>query len=114
MGIHISFSPDGKTLASGGAIDGNAGLWDARTGRLLALLGGHTMPVNLLFSPDGQIVATVGGGNKVRLWDARTGRLRASLPHPAPIHALAFAPDSRSIATGNGDPYNNQIRASVR
>jgi len=36
----VVFSPDGKTLASGG-VDETVKLWDARTGQGLAPLKGH-------------------------------------------------------------------------
>jgi WD40 repeat protein len=67
----VSFSPDGKTAASG-CKDKTIKLWDARTGKLLRTLTGHTGRVeSLAFSPDGKTLATGGGGGdtSVRLWD---------------------------------------------
>ena len=50
----VSFSPDGKTLASGG-FDATIRLWDVRTGGLLRTLEGHTKGwiSSVSFSPDG-------------------------------------------------------------
>ncbi|KAK5202643.1 hypothetical protein LTR47_011571 [Exophiala xenobiotica] len=49
-------------------------LWDARTGKCLQTLEGHSSWVNsVAFSPDGQQLASGSRDESVRLWDARTG-----------------------------------------
>ena len=49
----VSFSPDGKTLASGS--DGTVKLWDVATRQNIATLEGHWGEVtSVSFSPDGQ------------------------------------------------------------
>ena len=50
----VSFSPDGKTLASGGW-DKTIGLWDAKTGKIKRTIEGHTSNISSIsFSPDGR------------------------------------------------------------
>ena len=74
----ISFSPDGKTLASGSS-DNSVQLWNARTGRHRRTLAVYTDNVeSVSFSPDGQVLAS-GSGNTVRLWNVRTGDLIRTL-----------------------------------
>lgn len=66
--LSVSFSPDGNTLASGGA-DNTIRLWNPTTGQLLSTLRGHTDWVySVTFSPDGNTLASGGGDNTVRLW----------------------------------------------
>ncbi|MEU1054269.1 hypothetical protein ABZ397_17180 [Streptomyces sp. NPDC005876] len=95
------FSPDGRTLATGG---NEVELWDARTGRHLRSLPGPVSPVDLLaFGPDGRTLAT-GSDDGVELWDTRTGRRRSILTqYTGPLSSMAFSPDGRTLATGSHD-----------
>ena len=76
----ITFSPDGRTLASGGD-DQFVTLWDIQevdaTGPQLQLrrtLRGHTRWVtSVAFSPDGAILASGSADDTVRLWSADSG-----------------------------------------
>ncbi len=55
--------------------DSTARLWDAATGKELAVLRGHEGAVwSAQFSPDGKRVVTASGDGTARVWDAATGR----------------------------------------
>jgi len=74
MVYSVSYSPDGKTLASG-SYDKTVKLWDAATGKELATLKGHSGPVqSVAFSPDGKTLATASDDKTIKLWDLATGK----------------------------------------
>ncbi|MGH2376255.1 MAG: WD40 repeat domain-containing protein [bacterium] len=99
----VTFSPDGRTIASSGA-DDSIRFWDVGTGRST-----HTAAVPpgvsaLAYSPDGQLLAGLMVNGPVALWDTRTGSLRRMLKGSTELsHGMAFSPDGRSVAAGSWD-----------
>ena len=65
----VSFSPDSKTVVSGG-YDRQIRIWDASTGEDLASLRGHTERISSLdVSSDSKLVASASFDKSIRLWD---------------------------------------------
>jgi WD40 repeat protein len=64
----LTFSPDGKTLATGHS-DWRVVLWDALTGQERATLIGHSESIDAVsFPADGQTLISLGSEGTVRRW----------------------------------------------
>jgi tRNA A-37 threonylcarbamoyl transferase component Bud32 len=100
----VSYSPDGRHVASGGE-DGTVRVWDAQTGQEARALTGHTGHVRgVAGSPDGSHIASAAEEVAVRIWDAQTGReVRTLTGHTGFLTCVAFSPDGGRIASAGVD-----------
>ncbi|HEY7315344.1 MAG TPA: sigma-70 family RNA polymerase sigma factor [Gemmataceae bacterium] len=97
--LRLTFSPDGKTLVSGGGPDNKVCFWEVSTGRLLRQLTLKTNIAVLDFSPDGKTLVTKRPG-WVHLWDPATGEERRKFQvMTSNTPDYAFSPDGKVLAT---------------
>jgi RNA polymerase sigma factor (sigma-70 family) len=99
--LSVCFSPDGKTLATGGdSTDREIYLWNTDKPlvepRILEGLKGSAWCVT--FSPDGKTLAGSDTEGGARLWDVETGKEKAALPDNGGYCSLvAFTRDGRLL-----------------
>ena len=119
----IAFSPDGKTLATGGwSREGAIQLWNVDTATQVSIMGKGIGSVGVLaFSEDGKTLASVGSSQGLRfhVWDVDTGlevshfkgqqntlnfniqfRRISSTPQ---VGVLAISPNHRFFASAGGN-----------
>ena len=112
----ISFSPDGRLLASMGMVGNAIKLWEVASGRLLRQLdsgvpsmGASSFTRPFKFSGDGRTLITMAD-RKVRRWDVETGRELATttLPTAKDFMMALLSEDGHILAASSLD--NSAVR----
>ena len=113
--LAMALSPDGRWLATAGYNATFTGtnfldvtairLYDFATGKLVALLKGHTDIVNrLAFSSDATRLISGSGDHTAIIWDVVQHGLAHRLQgHTEVVYAVAFTPDGERAVTGSHD-----------
>jgi WD40 repeat protein len=110
----LTFSPDGKFLASADA-DWKIRVLDVQSGKLTHTFESNDVILTDVFSPDGKHLVTISGDSDVRVWDVTAGKELQSLKgHRGRVMAAAFSLDGKYLATagaemGNGKPSGQVI-----
>ncbi|WP_238005540.1 Hsp70 family protein [Dactylosporangium sp. AC04546] len=106
----VAFSPDRKTMATGG-LDDEVMVWDvtnpAALTHIATLAGQQDWVSEVTFSPDGKTMATAAMDDTVMVWDmanpAAPSRIATLTDHKHWVYAAEFSPVGKTMATAGGD-----------
>ncbi len=104
LGTAVSYSADGKFLATGGT-DETTRIWNAASGKQLFVLKEHKGIIrDVAFSPDSKILASASIDDTIKLWNVATGEeLNTLKGHQNDVLQLAWSKDGKMLASGDRD-----------
>jgi serine/threonine protein kinase/WD40 repeat protein len=110
----MSFSPDGRLLASG-ALGGPASLLDAKTLELVGKLDADEVAWSTVFSPKSDRVAVGNRAGDIAIWDVTTRRRIVQWKgHESGVTELLFADDHSLISTDSRGSVRRWNLGAVR
>ncbi len=100
----VAFSPDGKTLVSGGDVGLCA--WDVATGKNLGWFATTAPATSAQFMPDGKTIVTADNRGSIRVWQAGTGKLLREMKQFFRAHQ-SFLSANGAVAGGS---HSGEVR----
>src|SRR5262249_17176699 len=103
--LALSFSPNGKALASGGAVDNKVRIWELSTGTERLSLSGHVMGTSSIVFLEGsdRLAAASHLETSIDLWDLCGRRPHSSLTgHQGCVTCLTVGP-TETLLSGSTD-----------
>lgn len=99
----LSFSPDGRTLVTGG-YDNALRLWDVQTGKAQQVLQGQLGIFSLCYLAGGRKLLSGGWDGTVTLWDLGLGMENVTIDaNGSGVNFVRFSPDGQRVVTGGSD-----------
>ncbi|KIK33461.1 hypothetical protein CY34DRAFT_813577 [Suillus luteus UH-Slu-Lm8-n1] len=109
----VIYSPDTTLIATAGLdglytgipIEASVKIWNAKTGKLIATLKGHTNAVYCLaWTKNGKTLISGSHDFSIRTWNTTNWKQTAVLDeHTSHVYALAISPNDRILASASGD-----------
>jgi WD40 repeat protein len=101
----LSWSPDGRYIASGGDYgDNTVQVWDGESGSLLFT---HTAQYRVFAAPWSPVASLIASGSfdgSVQVWSAFNGeRVQEYCEHQGPVYAVAWSPDGTRLTSAGED-----------
>jgi len=98
----VTFSPNGKYVASAASYNKTIHLWDTETGQEVSHMSHDDDAYTFFaFSPDSKHLISSGGrDNTARVWDTSTGEEISRMTHDSGVSSVAFSPDGKQVASG--------------
>src|SRR5262249_50519485 len=95
-----AFSGDGRRVVTA-SFDDTARMWDAESGKEIAVLKSRTGVLSAAFSGDGKRVVTAS--LDAGIWDAESGKKIAVLKSLSSVSSAAFSGDGKRVVTASRD-----------
>jgi WD40 repeat protein len=92
-----AYSPDGRTVVTGGT-NALAHIWDVSSQQQLLTLGGHGGPIETVaFDASGTEVISASADGTAKIWDPRPVEQQTLLPGTLPLTTVAYDPAEPSL-----------------
>ena len=110
-GVFVASADDGVRASGGAPTTGDqsllrprVALWNVRQKGEPKSIGIHESNITqIVFSPDGQRLASASLDRTVKVWDFANHVADLTLNDEAGVYAIAFSPDGSRLASGGGD-----------
>jgi len=94
----LSYSPDGRLIASGSAKENSIKVWDVASGKIIGKLEGHEAATTaLMFSPDGSKLVSSANDNYLMSWDIVNWELIDSVKVQEPFFCLVPSKNDQDV-----------------
>ncbi|KAF2153817.1 WD40 repeat-like protein [Myriangium duriaei CBS 260.36] len=109
----LAFSPDGSMIATGIKYMEQIRLWNSQTGEELYRLEGPGKAIDdLVFSSDGELIASLSYNGQIRIWETRTGEdIQQLATQHGRADAIVFTPQRKILESPAWNPFRRPRHA---